>query len=32
VLETGDTIVGVGAPDEIRALETLFQPNESVAR
>jgi voltage-gated potassium channel len=31
VLETGDTIVGVGAPDEIRALEALFQPNETVA-
>jgi voltage-gated potassium channel len=31
VLETGDTIVGVGAPDEIRALETLFQPNENIA-
>jgi voltage-gated potassium channel len=31
VLESGDTIVGVGAPDEIRALETLFQPNKNVA-
>jgi hypothetical protein len=31
VLDTGDVIVGVGAPDEIRALEALFPPREPVA-
>jgi voltage-gated potassium channel len=32
VLETGDVIVGVGAADEIRALENLFEPRERVGR
>lgn len=31
-LETGDVIVGVGAPDEIRGLERLFQPADALAR
>ena len=31
VLQEGDVIVGVGAPDEIRALEALFAPREPVA-
>ena len=28
----GDVLIGVGSPDEIRALEDLFAPHESVAR
>ena len=31
VFEEGDVIVGVGRPDEIRALEELFAPREAVA-
>jgi voltage-gated potassium channel len=31
-LEVGDVLIGVGSPDEIRALEDLFAPRESVAR
>ena len=30
VLEDGDVIVGIGAPEEIRSLEELFAPRESV--
>ena len=32
VLDEGDVLVGVGTPDEIRALEDLFAPREAVAR
>jgi voltage-gated potassium channel len=31
VLDEGDVLVGVGRPDEIRALEELFEPREAVA-
>ena len=31
VLQEGDVIVGVGRPEEIRALEELFEPREAVA-
>jgi hypothetical protein len=27
----GDVLIGVGSPDEIRALEDLFAPRETVA-
>ena len=30
-LEIGDVLIGVGSPDEIRALEDLFAPRETVA-
>jgi voltage-gated potassium channel len=30
-IEVGDVLIGVGSPDEIRALEDLFAPRESVA-
>ena len=30
-IEVGDVLIGVGSPDEIRALEDLFTPRESVA-
>ena len=30
-IEIGDVLIGVGSPDEIRALEDLFGPRESVA-
>ena len=30
VLEKGDVIVGIGAPEEIRGLEELFAPREAV--
>jgi voltage-gated potassium channel len=30
-IESGDVLIGVGSPDEIRALEDLFAPRESVA-
>jgi voltage-gated potassium channel len=30
-LEAGDVLIGVGSPDEIRALEDLFAPHETVA-
>lgn len=30
VLEEGDVIVGIGAPEEIRSLEELFAPREAV--
>ena len=29
--EVGDVLIGVGSPDEIRALEDLFAPHETVA-
>ena len=32
VLEVGDVMIGVGTPDELRALEELFAPREAVAR
>lgn len=31
LLEEGDIMVGVGTPDEIRALEDMFRPREAVA-
>jgi len=31
LLETGDVLVGVGSPDEIRALEELFEPRPALA-
>ena len=31
-IEVGDVLIGVGTPDEIRRLEDLFAPNESVVR
>ena len=31
-LEAGDHIIAVGTPDELRALEELFAPQEAVAR
>jgi voltage-gated potassium channel len=31
LLETGDVLVGVGAPEEIRKLEEIFAPQEAVA-
>ena len=31
-IEVGDVLIGVGSPDEIRALEDLFAPHETVAR
>jgi voltage-gated potassium channel len=31
-IEVGDVLIGVGTPDEIRALEDLFTPRETVAR
>ena len=31
-IEVGDVLIGVGSPDEIRALEDLFAPSETVAR
>lgn len=31
-IEIGDVLIGVGSPDEIRALEDLFAPGETVAR
>jgi voltage-gated potassium channel len=31
-IEVGDVLIGVGTPDEIRALEDLFAPQEAVAR
>jgi voltage-gated potassium channel len=31
-IEVGDVLIGVGSPDEIRALEDLFAPRETVAR
>jgi voltage-gated potassium channel len=31
LLESGDVLVGVGSPDEIRRLEELFQPRHTVA-
>jgi voltage-gated potassium channel len=30
-IEAGDVLIGVGSPDEIRALEDLFAPRETVA-
>ena len=30
-IEVGDVLIGVGPPDEIRALEDLFGPRETVA-
>ncbi len=30
-IQIGDVLIGVGSPDEIRALEDLFEPRESVA-
>jgi voltage-gated potassium channel len=30
-IEVGDVLIGVGSPDEIRALEDLFAPSETVA-
>ena len=30
-IEVGDVLIGVGTPDEIRALEDLFAPHETVA-
>ncbi len=30
-IEVGDVLIGVGSPDEIRALEDLFAPGETVA-
>jgi voltage-gated potassium channel len=30
-IEIGDVLIGVGSPDEIRALEDLFGPRESIA-
>jgi voltage-gated potassium channel len=30
-IEVGDVLIGVGSPDEIRALEDLFAPRESIA-
>ena len=30
-IEVGDVLIGVGSPDEIRALEDLFAPRETVA-
>jgi voltage-gated potassium channel len=30
-IEIGDVLIGVGSPDEIRALEDLFGPRETVA-
>jgi voltage-gated potassium channel len=30
-IEVGDVLIGVGSPDEIRALEDLFGPRETVA-
>ena len=30
-IEVGDVLIGVGSPDEIRALENLFAPRETVA-
>jgi voltage-gated potassium channel len=30
-IESGDVLIGVGSPDEIRALEDLFAPRETVA-
>ena len=30
-IEVGDVLIGVGSPDEIRALEDLFGPREAVA-
>jgi Trk K+ transport system NAD-binding subunit len=30
-IEVGDVLIGVGSPEEIRALEDLFAPRESVA-
>jgi voltage-gated potassium channel len=30
-IEVGDVLIGVGSPSEIRALEDLFAPRESVA-
>ncbi len=30
-IEVGDVLIGVGSPDEIRALEDLFAPREAVA-
>jgi voltage-gated potassium channel len=30
LLEEGDVIVGIGAPDEIRKLEQMFAPREAV--
>ncbi len=30
-IEVGDVLIGVGSPDEIRALEDLFTPRETVA-
>jgi voltage-gated potassium channel len=30
-IEVGDVLIGVGSPDEIRALEDLFAPGEAVA-
>ena len=32
VLESGDVMIGVGTPEELRALEELFAPSEAVAR
>lgn len=32
VFEEGDVLIGVGTPDELRALEDLFAPREAVAR
>jgi voltage-gated potassium channel len=31
-IEVGDVLIGVGTPEEIRALEDLFAPREAVAR
>jgi len=30
-IEAGDVLIGVGSPDEIRALEDLFAAGETVA-
>jgi voltage-gated potassium channel len=30
-IEAGDVLIGVGSPDEIRALEDLFAPRETIA-
>src|SRR5438132_1650466 len=30
-IEVGDVLIGVGSPDEIRALEDLFAPHETIA-
>ena len=30
-IQVGDVLIGVGSPDEIRALEDLFGPREAVA-